>query len=181
MLFRSEELLAAGLKPGSKRAYYIVPVDFAGHLGDTSATIVQVPDRLRPPIPWNIAFNQRGGELPGATIDWDESTLINYTANFAHSRVICNEEEAAITHRVEYAVDLESCSNPQYTRLDIADYMVYRFATAQQASGFVDADGDGYSDKDEKAEQTDECNIEAPHPTSGVSNYLISQSSFDTV
>ena len=52
-----QQLSVAGLKPGDKRAYYIVGVDFAGHLGKTVGTLVQVPNRLKPATPWNVDFS----------------------------------------------------------------------------------------------------------------------------
>lgn len=165
------QLIAAGLKPGDKRAYYIVAVDFAGHLGKTVGTIVQVPNRQMPATPWNIRFSQAMGITPRASLEWDASTLKNYTAYYSFNRVICNAAEAAISNKIEYAANQQACDKPSTTRLDISHYLVYRFDSAQQAAGFADSDGDGYTNVDERREGSDSCNID-DKPATGAQSFL---------
>jgi len=154
-----EQLTLAGLKPGDIRAYYIVPVDFAGHMGDTRGTLVTVPDKTRPATPWNVDFRIKGTAEPKAMLQWDKSTLENYTQQHSDSWVICSEVDG----KVAFAADQASCDNPSHTRLNISDYIVYRFDNSTQAINFHDSDGDGVSDADERAtgSQCDVDNIAA--------------------
>jgi len=176
-----EQLAAAGLEPGDKRAYYIVPVDFAGHLGETAGAIVQVPDRQMPATPWNIQFHQSTGTSARASLEWDASTLENYTAYYSNSRVICNAEEAATSHKIEYADNIEACGNPLTTRVDISSYLVYRFETAQQANRFADSDGDGYTDVDERTNDTNACDDDSKPSSTELTNYLVESEGFSRI
>jgi len=174
------QLKAAGLKPGDKRFYYIAPIDFAGHIGKTTGTIVQVPDRLKPATPWNIEFKQATGSIDRASLEWDSSTLTNYTAYYDQSRVICNAESAAVDGKIEYAASLEACNSVIHSRIDIETYLVYRFQTAQQSAGFSDADGDGFTDVDEKIAGSNACD-DGSIPTDSTTKYLIKQDNYSAI
>ena len=176
-----QQLLEAGLNPGDRRAYYIVPVDYAGHLGQTAATIVEIQDKQRPVTPWNIQTNQLGGASPSALLSWDATSLTNYSAHFKHSRVICNAESAAIDGKVEYAATFEACDTPNHARLSGSYYYVYRFNSAHEANNFQDSDSDGYSDYDEQQSGTNECSLRIPYPGNDVKNYQVAQGRFETL
>ena len=179
--FQSEKALkAAGLKPGDRRAYYIAPVDFAGHIGKTSSAIVIVPDRTLPPTPWNIGFSQRQGATPSAKLVWDASTLFNYKAKYGASRTFCNEGTSEANQGlVAYDSASGSCEEPTYIRLGLTDrdYLVYRFNTAQQARNFVDQDSDGFNDSEEAV--ADRCNSALPVQGSGLTNYLVARNDIE--
>ena len=174
------QLEAAGLKPGDKRFYYIAPIDFAGHIGKTTGTIVQVPDRLKPATPWNIEFKQATGSIDRASLEWDSHTLANYTAYYEQSRVICNADTTAVDGKIEYAASLAACDSAIHSRIDIETYLVYRFQTAQQSAGFSDADGDGFTDVDEKTAGSNACDATSK-PADSTTKYLIKQDNYSTI
>ncbi len=166
-----EQLSAAGLKPGDIRAYYIVPVDFAGHLGVTQGTIVTVPDKTRPATPWNVGFKIKGTAEPEAMLQWDKSTLENYTQKYSDVYVICSEENG----KVAFAANQESCDKPSYTHLNISEYIIYRFGSSTKALNFHDSDGDGVADVDERPSDS-QCNSEV---TSAGKNYRVQTDAAD--
>lgn len=146
-----DKLGLAGLKPGDRRAYYVVGRDFSGHYGETAAVMVQIPNRLSPKAPWDIATGVRRGNQSGILVSWDAVDLAAFQAEYPR-RVICNPTEAADSGLVEYADSAEACADPAIARVDVSGYRLYRFNTALEARGFRDSDGDGISDKDESEE-----------------------------
>jgi len=152
-----DRLMRAGLKPGDRRAYYLVPRDFTGNYGPTAATVVQVPLMTRPPAPWNIrTFADRTtaaltGEPRTLALTWDEIELETYIESKQGTRLFCNATEARSTGILEYVPIGETCENGRRRsiRLDIGDYRVYRFENFDVAGRFKDSDGDGVEDSAE--------------------------------
>ena len=175
-----QQLSAAGLKPGDKRAYYIVAVDFAGHLGETASTIVQVPDRLKPATPWNIEFSQNNGVELRGNLEWDESTIENFSAYYSANRVICS---ATASGKIDYAGNQQACDRPVHTRVDISDYLVYRFDSAQLANQFSDSDGDGYPDVEEVKNGGKVCETDTnlSNPLGNVKNHLLKNITLESI
>jgi len=153
-------LIRAGLKPGDRRAYYIVPRDFTGNYGPTVGAVVEVPLMTRPPAPWNVrsfadeTSSANGGPADAFTITWDEVNLDNYIKMYRGTRLFCNTVEARSSGVLEYVAVGENCEtgNPNAVRLDVADYSIYRFSDFDVAGRFKDSDGDGVEDS---AETTD--------------------------
>jgi hypothetical protein len=172
-----DSLRVAGLKPGDRRAYYVVGRDFTDHYGDTEAVIVQVPNRLPPMTPWNIVTGVRQGSAAGINIAWDAVTLDNYKAKFPH-RQLCNEAEAAVNGLLEYASINRTCARPAISRIDVSGYRLYRFDNRQQAKNFHDSDGDGVADRDEIAEAM-EC--DANQQPAGAVSYRVALSGVNEI
>jgi hypothetical protein len=141
------ELRLAGLKPGDKRGYYLVPRDFTGNYGPTLETLVIVPDLVRPPTPWDLrpVVDAPGG---GLALSWDDVNLANYVETFGNSRVFCNLPDAPNTGVLEFVAPGEDCDvDPRRSvRIDANNYYVYRFPSFEAASSFKDSDGDGVAD-----------------------------------
>ena len=142
------DLDAAGLKPGDRRAYYLVARDFTGNFGPTIGTIVTVGDMSRPPTPWDIEVylseeNQQV-ELSFERIDKD-----SYLESFGGSKRVCNiSEDGAIS----FVGREESCAEQRHKiiQTQVSDYLLYRFDNFADASRFKDSDGDGFSDRAER-------------------------------
>lgn len=171
-------LKRAGLKPGDRRAYYLVPRDFTGNYGPTIATMVEVPLMTRPPAPWNIrsfadettsAINQN---LPDAlTLSWDQVNLDNYVRMNQDYQRYCNLLEARQTGLLKFVGKDQSCElDLQSTvRLDVVGYRIYRFTDFDVAGLFKDSDGDGVADTVERVEGF-QCNPEKQ--PAAAKNYL---------
>ena len=151
-----DELSRAGLRPGDRRGYYLVPRDFTGNYGPTTALMVTVPDQLRPPTPWDIrVFNdeQRGADAPASTvISFDRVDLDNFIARYRTTRRFCNLDEARSTGIIHYVGVDQRCAVDTHRKvnLNVAEYRIYRFDSFDQASGFQDSDGDGVPDQIER-------------------------------
>jgi len=149
-----DQLAQAGLRPGDKRAYYLVPRDFTGNYGPTLAAVVVVPNEIRPPAPWELRdFVDQTGQLTippqtGLAISWDDVNVDNYLETYRGSRRFCNLSEAKQTGVLEFVAEGEDCDADvrRRVRLDVADYRVYRFDGFDEAASFKDSDGDGVSD-----------------------------------
>jgi len=159
------DLEIVGMNPGDKRAYYLVPRDFTGNYGPTSAAIVVVPNLIRPPAPWELRPIARDGNpfLPdkiNLTFSWDDVNLRNYLDSFDDGRQYCNLFEAENTDILEFVGPDEDCEQDVHRtiRLDVSDYVVYRFLDFNEASKFKDSDGDGVADREERAGGT-QCDI----------------------
>lgn len=158
-----DQLIAAGLKQGDRRAYYLVPKDFTGQYGPTSATIVVVPNLVRPKTPWDIdvfADNTQVKTPNDRTIlSWDAVNYDNYIDAQLGQRQICNPEDASTTGLIEYVNKGASCQTDtkRSVRVDADDYLVYRFESFEVASTFRDSDGDGFADLAERPDQI-QCN-----------------------
>jgi hypothetical protein len=152
-----DQLIRAGLKPGDRRAYYLVPRDFTGNYGPTIATIVEIPKMTRPPAPWNLrtfadeTSSVLGGLPDALTFTWDEVDLSNYIKMYRGTRLFCNTVEASTTGVLEYVAVGESCEtgHRNAVRLDVSNYRVYRFTDFDVAGRFKDSDGDGVEDSAE--------------------------------
>ncbi|WP_348675420.1 hypothetical protein, partial [uncultured Abyssibacter sp.] len=148
-----DELLAADVRAGDRRAYYLVARDFAGQYGPTSGAIVLVDDLARPPAPWDVRAYADTGAAPGhMELAWDDITYDSFVETFLGGDQICNPLEARQTNRLEIVGPTANCNTDprRAVSVDVADYRVYRFETFEQASAFKDSDGDGYSDTDER-------------------------------
>jgi hypothetical protein len=147
------DLQRAGIRAGERYAYYLVARDFTGNYGPTVHTVVEVPDLTRPAAPWRVrAFAdqigaaQRAGE--NLTLRWDAVNLENYLGAFGDTRRACNTFQAAQSGVLEYVGLDEDCNTAtrRRVRLDVAGYLVYRFADFDTAERFRDSDGDGVAD-----------------------------------
>lgn len=147
-----DALAAAGIQPGDRRAYYLVPRDFTGQYGPTLKTLVTIPDLARPPAPWDIRTwldeDQQRAELSFAPI-----SAAAYQAGFGAGKTICNAASAEQDGVLEYVAEEGNCATDPRQRVAIAikDYLLYRFDSFDRASAFSDSDGDGFSDASERA------------------------------
>lgn len=149
----ARDLLArAGLKPGDRRYYYLVPRDFTGNYGPTVGAVVEVPNMTRPPAPWNLRdFADQTNPPESMAIRWDEVRLDTYMNMYQGSRLFCNQYEAASSNILEYVPLGRSCSGDlrNAVRMDVSNYRIYRFTDFDKAGRFKDSDGDGVADSDE--------------------------------
>ena len=183
-----DKLKRAGLKPGDRRAYYLVARDFTGNYGPSQSVVVEIPDSSRPPAPWSLrpyanetdsmTVTRLDGVAEvlgkGMLLSWNAINLENYIDHYGNSRVICNAVEALNTDILEYVLPGQSCEQDarHRVRLDVNDYRVYRFNDFDIASRFQDSDGDGFSDADERPYKT-QCDIsQAPPAPANVRSYL---------
>ncbi|MDE0887571.1 MAG: hypothetical protein OSB70_18770 [Myxococcota bacterium] len=149
-----EALLAAGAEPGEWRNYYLVARDFSGNYGNTVEIRVQIPDRLAPPAPWDIHTERDSADdsIPGLggnfEVVWDHVDVRNYYADHTHAHDYCNLETARFDRKLIYASGEDDCqaSGLREVDLDIASYMIYRFASPAEAQAFLDSDRDGRAD-----------------------------------
>lgn len=154
------DLERAGLAPGDRRAYYIVPRDFTGNYGPTTATIVVVPNLVRPPAPWELRPIARDGnpfvDSINLTFSFDAVNIDNYLDAYGANRRFCNLFDARDTGVLEFVGAGEDCDSAPHraVRLDVSDYVIYRFLDFETASRFKDSDGDGVGDFDERAGAT---------------------------
>lgn len=170
----AEDVAAAGLKPGDRRAYYLVPRDFTGNYGPSRALAVTVPDRRPPPAPWAVEVETHDGDGRFSLV-WDAVNLLNYHRSHADGRQYCNLDSARAEGVLRYVSAGQRCGvDPQIeVPLDVRDYRVYRFESYQAAAAFRDSDGDGFSDADERAAGPAHSCSPALRPT-GARNYLVS-------
>ncbi len=145
-----EDLIRAGLKPGDKRAYYLVARDFTGQFGPTMATIVTVPDMARPPAPWDIRVYLDEAQQH-AELNFPAINVTSYLERAGDTREICLTDAAA-DGIIEFVPEGKNCLTTPTTRVHthIDKYMLYRFDSFDAASRFKDSDGDGYADMDER-------------------------------
>jgi hypothetical protein len=171
-----DQLIRAGLKPGDRRAYYVVPRDFTGNYGPTVGEVVEVPLMTRPPAPWNLrAFADETssvvtGQPDALTFTWDEVNLDNYIKMYKGTRLFCNTVDAMTSGVLEYVSIGESCEtgNRNAVRLDVADYNIYRFSDFDIAGRFKDSDGDGVEDSRETPDLDGNGRIDAFERSAGL-------------
>ncbi len=171
-----DQLMRAGLKPGDRRAYYLVPRDFTGNYGPTVATVVEVPLMTRPPAPWNLrAFaDQTSSALnlgaDALTFTWDEVNLDNYIKMYQGTRLFCNTVEARTSGVLEYVPIGGSCATTPHNaiRLDVRDYRIYRFENFDIAGRFKDSDGDGVEDSHETPDFDNNGRVDAFERSAGL-------------
>jgi hypothetical protein len=169
-------LIRAGLKPGDRRAYYIVPRDFTGNYGPTVGAVVEVPLMTRPPAPWNLrtfadeTSSAIGGAADAFAITWDEVDLFNYMKMYSGTRLFCNTVEAGSTGVLEYVAKGESCETGDRfaVRVDVPEYRVYRFTDFDVAGRFKDSDGDGVEDSAETPDIDGNGRIDAYERSAGL-------------
>lgn len=146
-----EDLVAAGLEPGDKRAYYLVPRDISGQYGPTQETLVVVRDMARPPAPWGVRpfLNESKQRVE---LTFRSPTINGYREAWGRDRLFCNAMTAEADGYLEYVADDEDCATdtPRRVQLAIEDYLVYRFTSFAEASRFKDSDGDGLPDSIER-------------------------------
>lgn len=146
-----QELERVGMRPGDRRAYYLVAQDFTGALGPTVGALVTVGDASRPPPPWdvNVYADSASDELE---LRWSNINYDSYVNLFVGRNRICNAADAQTSGRLRMVGPNEICETgvPREVRLDVAGYRVYRFDNFEAASVFADHDGDGVSDLDER-------------------------------
>jgi len=135
------QLEDAGIKPGDRRAYYIVPIDFTGHYGATTATVINIPNLLRPAMPWDVTFYADEAEQT-MHISWDDVNDTNFINNFRHNYNFCNALTAKTDGVLNYVPRGEHCltATQRQINLDISGYTVFRFDTFEEASKFTTAD-----------------------------------------
>ncbi|MHA7879549.1 MAG: hypothetical protein ACX931_07150 [Saccharospirillum sp.] len=145
------DLLKAGLQPGDKRAYYLVPRDLTGQYGPSVETLVVVGDLARPPAPWNVRpfLNEAQQRVE---LTFRSPTIADYREDWGRDRRFCNPDTANADGYLSYVANDEDCATdtPRRVQLDIDEYLVYRFSTFSEASRFKDSDGDGVADGTER-------------------------------
>ena len=156
-------LESAGFEAGEQVCYYIVAQDSSGNYGQTQALSTQVGDTLDPPAPWDIEAvpeSSRADGGGGVALDddrmvlrWASVDVQTYVADHRFDRVFCNLPRAQITGRLVEARDAAACGRGEGSsvNLDIDRYAIYRFESEADAQSFMDSDGDGYTDSDERA------------------------------
>lgn len=158
-----DQLVAAGLKPGDRRGYYLVPKDFTGQYGPTISAIVVVPNLVRPQAPWDVDLYADETKINGSTdkmiLSWDAVNYENFIDTELGQKQICNTQEAEKTGFIEYVNAGENCQTDtrRSIRVDVDKYLVYRFDSFEKASVFKDSDGDGVADLAEQPSQI-QCN-----------------------
>lgn len=147
----SAELRAQNMRPGERYAYYLAPRDFSGAYGPTVPLVVTIPDLLPPPSPWNVEVVESNLNSSLA-LEWDAVDVNNYLRTRRFDRQFCNLETARREGRLFYAPGEQSCGDGTEigVNLQVAEYRVYRFDDFDAASRFVDSDGDGYGDLEER-------------------------------
>ncbi len=145
------EVAGDGLLPGDSRAYYLVARDFTGNYGATTGALVTIPDLAPPPPPWSVRV-QRNEALDHFQLVWDHISVANYYTDYQNARTYCNLATARLEGKLRYVNEGESCDTAAQipVELDVAGYVVYRFAQQQEAAEFSDADGDGFADAIER-------------------------------
>lgn len=167
-----DQLAAAGLRPGDRRTYYLVPRDFTGNYGPAVAEIVTVPNLTRPQVPWDVETYAVTGEAEDALeFSWSAVNLDNYLRENSGGRVFCDLERARETGIVDYVAPGQTCGVDveRSLRVDVTGYRVFRFSDFDTASRYLDADGDGFSDAAERnaGKPGAQCDFESPAPAGG--------------
>ncbi|MFK7895341.1 MAG: hypothetical protein AB8G23_05875 [Myxococcota bacterium] len=155
MLVTAPEVAAMGLKPGDEVPFYLVARDFTGNYGATHSAAIVIPDKLRPPAPWNITTESKTfvdlqipNDAPQLRVVWDHVNVVNFHNDYKLDRTYCNLETARFDRELRYVPEGGECeTDPQISvELDVKKYLVYRFESQGEATRFQDSDGDGYSD-----------------------------------
>lgn len=146
------ELSNAGIKPGDRRAYYLVARDFTGNFGPTIGTIVTVGDMSRPPAPWDIDVylseeNQR------VELSFEEINQEAWLESFGLDKRVCSIDDNGA---LSFVGRSESCAENRHRLIqtEVESYLLYRFDNFADASSFRDSDGDGFSNKSERPSNT---------------------------
>ena len=151
-------------KRGQAFYYYLVSRDIAGHYcGPVPAVRLYVVDAMPPRGVWNAHSEEIAETDPstGATVSrlalvWDQHNSTNFVRSYGTNRVICSASEKEVC----YVNQDETCtgSTPRCVDLDVENYLVFRFASPQAASGWgTDSDGDHWPDDIEEEQGTDPC------------------------
>jgi len=157
----ADALRAAGFEPGDLLGYYVVARDFTGNYGDTAvvrdlATMlpvtVPIPDTRKPPAPWKLRTVQKTWGNEELQLVWDHVDVRNYYSDYQIGRSYCNLETARLDLELTYVPQGEDCQSQlnREVRLDVSDYLIYRFESFEDARNFADSDGDGVSDAEER-------------------------------
>ena len=171
-----DHLIRAGLKPGDRRAYYLVPRDFTGDYGPTVGAVVEIPLMTRPPAPWNLrsfadeTSSSINGPADALTFTWDEVNLDNYVKMYKGTRLFCNLVEARSTGVLEYVANGQSCEsgNRIALRVGVPNYRIYRFTDFDVAGRFKDSDGDGVENSAETPDIDGDGRIDAFERSAGL-------------
>jgi len=171
-----EYLNKRGFKPGESHYYFLVSKDFTGNYGKTAYAKVVIPDLLPPPAPSNIRVSEEDVESSldsvnyQATLRFDTVNIANFVKSHKKMKV-CSTELIDVNTRVHFVNKDESCDaqNGRIVNFNVAEYLIYRFDNAADASAFEDLDLDGYNDRNELEAQR--CNI-LSFPTSS-KKYLV--------
>lgn len=142
------DLDAAGLKPGDRRAYYLLARDFTGNFGPSIGTIVTVGDMSRPPAPWDIEV-YLSEENQQVELSFEKISVDSYLESFGRSKRVCKVSDNGV---ISFVSRDESCSAQRHKMIQtqVNDYLLYRFDNFADASRFKDSDGDGLSDRTER-------------------------------
>lgn len=159
-----------GLQPGAEVCYGLVARDRTGNYGQSAFVGTRVGDFQPPESPWNVSavttsemsFQTPPQQPDGILVDdkalyieWPHIDVDNWLWSHASYYTPCNLDAARTTRpgRLDIAPTPDACNDPKRRasiRLDVTEYLVYRFATAHEANAFSDADGDGFPDADER-------------------------------
>jgi hypothetical protein len=175
----AKDTAAAGLKPGDRRMYHLVPRDFTGNYGPTVSALITIPDLRPPPAPWSVEVETHDASNRFNLV-WDAVNLINYHRSHDDGRQFCNLDSARAENALRYVPRGKVCGidTEIEIRLDVDSYRVYRFDTYQAAAAFKDSDGDGYSDREERPAGT-QCRADLGPPAGGT-NALLPSNGFST-
>lgn len=169
-------LAKAGLVPGDRLCYHVVPRDITGNWGETRSLLATVVDALPAPAPWDVEVLTRSeaeyANAPAApalpqletadhfALRWTHIDVQSYLVDFDDGRVFCNLGTAQEERRLRVARSVEACQTDFHeVSLDVIGYRVYRFDSVREAEAFRDTDGDGFADAIERAAvpPTDPC------------------------
>ncbi|MDJ0865060.1 MAG: hypothetical protein QNK03_03055 [Myxococcota bacterium] len=172
-----EDLRAAGVEPGESRAYYLVARTQSGNYGATTGLLVRVPDLDPPVAPWQVRGDPRYVDEK-FTLTWPHVHVRSYHEQHQVGRRYCNLDSARIDGFLDYVPQESRCEErlPLRADLQVADYLVYRFRDSGRAARFLDADGDGYHDADERTDITDPgtaCDPALPGEGAPIENNLV--------
>lgn len=178
MTVSAEQVKTLGLKPAQELCVHVAAVDRAGQIGETRSALARVADFEKPPAPWDVRVDTETTttyDTATDTVDTAETFSLNWrpvTAQTLLARngtavldasnnpklvpaVNCNPSS---TGRLEWAPTVADCANPTgrgYANLEIAEYLVYRFDNEPDVANFLDTDGDGRADNDERLSDLD--------------------------
>lgn len=177
MTVSAKQVKALGLKPAQALCVHVAAVDRTGQIGRTRSQNARVADFEKPPAPWDVrvdtetittyevtdtsetaeTFSLSWRPVTARTLLERNGTPVLDAANNPRlvPAVNCNP---ASTGRLEWAPTVADCADPErrgYANLEIAEYLVYRFDNEPDVESFLDTDGDGFADDDERLSDLD--------------------------
>lgn len=179
MTVSAEQVKTLGLKPAQELCVHVAAVDRAGQIGATRSALARVADFEKPPAPWDVRVDTETESVYDTVLRVTETTerfSLNWRPVTAQSLLARNGDvvldpttgnprlvpavncNPASTGRLEWARTVAECANPAargFANLEIAEYLVYRFDNEPAVARFLDTDGDGFADPDERVSDLD--------------------------